>query len=79
MENLSSSLIGQSWTPKSFANIVRLTVNLSFFKIKLVSKDQSVPNRRMTFRSEILSNMFKNEAGRWLVSSTRFLFPELKV
>ena len=28
-------------TPKSFANIVRLILNLSFIKIKLVSKDQS--------------------------------------
>ena len=33
-------------TPKSFANIVRSNLNLSFYKIKLVSKDQSVSKQK---------------------------------
>ena len=43
-------------TPKSFVNIVSLNSKYFIFQNKLVSKDQSVPNRRMRYYRE----------GRWL-------------
>ena len=43
-------------TPKSFVNIVRYNSKYFIFQNKLVSKDQSVPNRRMRYYRE----------GRWL-------------
>ena len=40
-------------TPKSFANIVRLTLNLSFFKNKLVSKARTNLCKAEEFKNNI--------------------------